>query len=1440
MAKILGTAFGDTIDATRVTANNDTISTGNGSDTIFASGGSDLINAGYAQAAAYWRYGYNDSDTVNYGYGGVARIVANLQTGTVIKYGSSGAVLGTDTLVGVDILVGSAGNDAITGRERWGDSEDFRASLGNDTIDGRGGADGVNYSDFASVNVNLAAGTATKFKADNTSGGTDTLRQVENIVGTNGADTIDATGFGANSTNRSSEGDGFNLLTPLNGADVITGNGETVLNYGNAAGALSLSLSQQTASGARAAVVREYAAVTGASGHGVSTALLASGVSGLRGGNFDDTLVGGGRVNTLGFTGAGSTVSGDESAERFRGNGGDDAIDGGTGLDRAEYNTGQPMTEGITVNLASGIVTGDAVVVGTDTLRGIEIVTGTYLDDVFDATGFTLSNAATGRSANAGDCIVSAPIGEALASNAFNEYRPTGGNDTVIGNGATRVNFASLGVEKLTGPTPSIIATFTGGSAGTIAYGLTDFSVGLGTVQFSGVYGVQGGLGNDSLTGGAGFQELRGYYGNDTLRGGDGNDRLSGYTGNSTTANPTTAYTDDDLLDGGAGDDLLRGDFGNDTLLGGSGNDTLQGGADNDSLLGDSGNDTLEGGAGNDSLSGGVGHDYLKGGAGNDLMDGGDHNDTVDYADATAAINANLASGVVTGNADSVGTDTLREIENIVGTAHADTFDARGYGGGSANRASNGEPLNMYTPLGGNDTIRGNGETVLNYGGAAGALSLSLAGLTSATQSADVLLAYSAVPGAQGYAPGDTPLVSGVNGLRGSSFNDTLVGGGRVNTQGAASGNSVSGDQSYERFRGQGGNDFIDGRTGLDRVEYIGTNGLVQGITVRLAQGIVSGDAALGTDTLRGIESVTSTLLNDSFDATGFTLSNAAGASANSGDVVVQAPMGSTLASNAFNEFRAVGGNDTVVGNGATRVSFSSLDIVTFTGTGPSVVLDFTDATSGSARFGMTGGAAGTVSFRGVYGVVGGVADDSISGGAGFQELRGYWGNDTLRGGDGNDRLYGFNNGPDGAVNQSTAYTDNDLLDGGAGNDLLGGEMGNDTLLGGAGSDTLEGGSGDDSLDGGADDDTLSGGAGNDTLDGGANGGFGDVLTYRGTAAGVTVNLATGTATGSASGADTLRNLEHVEDTAFADSLTGSDAGNWFRLGAGNDTVDGGAGTDVVMYEDATAAVTVNLATGVATGGSIGSDTLRNIEAAHGGGYADTITLGNAGGYVFARAGNDSLTGGTGNDQFFGGSGADTINGGAGTDTASYANDGNEFVNAKPLSGRGVTANLATGRATDNWGDTDTLVGIENLEGSSLADTLTGSTGANVLSGGAGNDTLIGGTGQDTLTGGEGSDRFVFSALADSTTAASDLITDFVAGQDLIDLSALDANTANAAGTNDAFTAVIAATANFTAAGQLKLVGGVLYGNTDANFAMSEFAIRLTGVSAVSLANFVV
>jgi hypothetical protein len=68
-----------------------------------------------------------------------------------------------------------------------------------------------------------------------------------------------------------------------------------------------------------------------------------------------------------------------------------------------------------------------------------------------------------------------------------------------------------------------------------------------------------------------------------------------------------------------------------------------------------------------------------------------------------------------------------------------------------------------------------------------------------------------------------------------------------------------------------------------------------------------------------------------------------------------------------------------------------------------------------------------------------------------------------------------------------------------------------------------------------------------------------------------------------------------------------------------------------------------------------------------------------------------------------------------------------------------------------------------------------GSANADTLIGGPQNDTFIGGGGGDTMKGGGGSDTFVFKTITDSQPGAGhfDTITDFIAGTDRIDLSAI-------------------------------------------------------------------
>ncbi|AJE19815.1 Secreted bifunctional mannuronan C-5 epimerase/alginate lyase [Azotobacter chroococcum NCIMB 8003] len=83
----------------------------------------------------------------------------------------------------------------------------------------------------------------------------------------------------------------------------------------------------------------------------------------------------------------------------------------------------------------------------------------------------------------------------------------------------------------------------------------------------------------------------------------------------------------------------------------------------------------------------------------------------------------------------------------------------------------------------------------------------------------------------------------------------------------------------------------------------------------------------------------------------------------------------------------------------------------------------------------------------------------------------------------------------------------------------------------------------------------------------------------------------------------------------------------------------------------------------------------------------------------------------------------------------------------------------------------------DSLIGSAAAESLSGGGGNDYLHGGAGDDSLDSGLGRDTLAGGSGADLFRFSSREDSYRTSSegfsDLILDFKAGEDRIDLSTL-------------------------------------------------------------------
>ncbi|HEY1225009.1 MAG TPA: M10 family metallopeptidase C-terminal domain-containing protein, partial [Brevundimonas sp.] len=302
-----------------------------------------------------------------------------------------------------------------------------------------------------------------------------------------------------------------------------------------------------------------------------------------------------------------------------------------------------------------------------------------------------------------------------------------------------------------------------------------------------------------------------------------------------------------------------------------------------------------------------------------------------------------------------------------------------------------------------------------------------------------------------------------------------------------------------------------------------------------------------------------------------------------------------------------------------------------------------------------------------------------------------------------------------------SGYSDTQLIDLRQGNfSSVGGLVGNVAIAIGAVIENAIGGSGVDTIRGNSANNRITGGAGNDTIDGGLGS---DTVVFSGLRSAYTItwNGQTATVTGP-DGTDTITNVEFlafddttiaaaptggllvsgditnetINGTAFADIVGGMGGNDTINGLAGNDTLNGGTGNDVLNggenddiligglgddqldggngfdiadYSGAGSAVTVNLATGLASGGA-GADTLTSIEEIRGGAYNDTLT-------------------GNGSDNILrGGGGIDTMNGGGGNDIL-YAGAPGEGGGADDIIKAQGTANASIGTAVSLTGGFD-------------------------------------------------------------------------------------------------------------------------------------------------------
>lgn len=626
-----------------------------------------------------------------------------------------GGDAGANVINGTDqdnILAGFEGNDQII------------AGLGDDIVDGGAGNDtysAQNATQSVDFILNINGGIAS-----GTDIGTDSLSNIERVIGGSGDDTISllfqtfdgirgfADGGAGNDTIRG--GSAQNTLIGGRGQDQIFGGSSADNLFGN------------------------------------------EGEDTLNGSFGDDVLSGGQGADIL---------NGDQGSDTFLGDQGADEINGGEGFDTVDFR--QNFTT-VNINLTTGAsFGGDAA---GDSFTGIERFF-TFMNGENSLTGDAEANVFVGGSGNdqlrglGGDDVLIGGFGADLLNggDGFDtvDYRSSI-NETHV-NLATNRNFGGDAQGDRLFEIEQIFASLTGNSSITGNNSDNTLIASAGDNQLRGAGGddiLIGGSGADLLNGGNGFDtvDYRGTTGtiNVNLTTGVGfgsdaeGDRLIGIeqvisssAGNNTIIgnaanNVLVSFSGADQLSGMDGDDILRGGRGADILDGGSGTDTVDyrgssapininlstgasfgGDAAGDQLIsveriftaasgsnsitGDAQANILFAGSGNDQLRGLDGNDLLQGGFGGDLLNGGAGFDTADYRTSTLGVFVNLRTGVVS-RGEAAG-DTLLSIENVFGSDSQDRDILVGSQFANQIRGFDGD--DFIAGLGGNDFLQGGG-----------------------------------------------------------------------------------------------------------------------------------------------------------------------------------------------------------------------------------------------------------------------------------------------------------------------------------------------------------------------------------------------------------------------------------------------------------------------------------------------------------------------------------------------------------------------------------------------------------------------------------------------------------------------------------------------------------------------------------------------------------
>jgi Ca2+-binding RTX toxin-like protein/LysM repeat protein len=1014
-------------------AGRDQVNGGAGDDTLAGGYGSDILDGGAGNNTASYSDTQNLTGSVN-----PTGVTVNLQTGI-----NSGGTAEGDTLINIqnitgsafaDTLTGDANNNTINGLDgndtlRGGSGNDilnggfgddaiygedgddiFISSAGYDVLNGGVGTDTVSYaSNVLAVGVNLSTGVSTGNAGE-------TLVSVENIIGSAFNDNL----IGDANANVINGGTGADIINGGSGDDTITGGaGNDTINGGAGIDTVSYATSA-------AGVIVDFNLATQSGGDAAGDILSA--IENLTGSAFGDTLKGNIAANTINAGDGNDYVYSREGDDVISGGNGDDTLDAGAGNDIVHGDAGNDTIYG---QDGDDILYGDA---GDDVLWGLAgnniLIGGAGIDKLYGFSGVSAasySTSATGVNINlatnvstggdaAGDLLygINNIIGSVFddiisGSSAANSIDGGAGNDIING---------GSGTDTINGGTGIDTTSYAGSTAGVTVNLVTNVNTG-GDAQgdnLSGIENIIGSAFNDTLSGNSGVNVINGGDGNDIILG-NGADTIDGGAGidtvtyasfnNSIAVNMSvlgyqppgtdilynienvigTSYSDTiyansltNIIDGGVGGGDTIGFAGAtsgvtvdislnvaQTSGGDAAGDTY---INFENLSGTVFDDILSGNSGANIIDSSGGNDIIIGGAGADTIDGGTGIDTASYAGSNAGVTVNLAANVNTGG-DAQG-DNLSSIENIIGSAFNDTLTALATGstltGGSGNDTLNGGI--------GNDTLIG-GVGIDTINGGAGIDTVSYA-----TSAAGVIVDINLTTQSGGDAAGD--ILSGIENITGSAFNDTLSGSIGDNVINSGDGNDTvssregndtvsggNGDDSINAglgndiVHGDAGNDSIYGRDGDDILYGDDGNDVIWG---EIGNNILIGGA--GADSLYGFSGVSAASYSTSAAGVNVNLAtnvNTGGDAA--GDLlyginnIIGSVFGDTFIGNtSANLFTGGTGKDTMTGGAGADIF--KYNAITDSGAASGVRDIITDFAEGTDKIDL-GDFAGTFVFKG-------------------------------------------------------------------------------------------------------------------------------------------------------------------------------------------------------------------------------------------------------------------------------------------------------------------------------------------------------------------------------------------------------------------------------------------------------------------------------------------